>query len=128
MTSHEYVSPTGWNAIFKPYRVEPVVGWDEFGVATVIDPARGRKVSVDDLRDHSFENLEPAERPFVGALPAAGWTIEWPNGETEAVLGFAVQDDGYVHPVLTRTGGYGSPAYVEVGEPKGKLIPPRSDS
>jgi hypothetical protein len=121
-----HVTPTGWNAIFKPYRVEPVVGWDDYGDALIIDASSGRRVGVRDLPEHDFQNLEMADRPFVGALPGAGWTLSWADGETDEIIGFAVQDDGYALPILGRTDAYGAPLYVTEADPKATLRPPRS--
>ena len=117
-------TPTGWLAIFEPHRVEPVTGWDNNGTALVVDTATGRRVTIHHLAGHKFLALEPVDDPIVTALPAAGWTLEWTDGTTEAVLGFAVQDDGYALPIVASVGGYGSPYTVTDGEPAPKLVPP----
>lgn len=117
-------SPTGWLAFFKPYRVESVVGWDESGVALVVDTTTGRRVTIHELDGHRFHSLDTVDDPIVTALPAAGWTLQWPDGTTEAVLGFAVQNDGYALPLVANPSGYGLPYTVTDGEPTPKLVPP----
>jgi hypothetical protein len=119
-------SPTGWLAFFKPYRVEPVVGWDENGVALVVDTTTGRRATIHDLDGHDFEALDTVDDPIVAALPAAGWTLAWSDGTTEPVVGFAVQNDGYALPLVTNAGGYALPYTACEGEPIPKLVPPEA--
>lgn len=121
-------SPTGWNAIFKPYRVEPVVGWDEYGDALVINPATGKRVDVHSLDDDEFCNLERADPPVVGVLPGDGWAIRWADGSSDRIIGFAVQADGCTRPILAEYGGHGSPYYPDGGEPTAQLVPPKPTS
>lgn len=119
-------TPTGWLAFFTPHRVEPVVGWSGNGTALVVDADNGRRVGIHQLDGHKFQGLETADDPIVTALPGAGWTLEWPDGTTEAVLGFAVQNDGYALPLVTNPSGYGLPYTVTDGEPAPKLVPPEA--
>ncbi|MFJ2631088.1 hypothetical protein ACIO6U_03865 [Streptomyces sp. NPDC087422] len=62
---------------------------------------------------------------FIAALPGAGWTLPWADGEVDTVVGFAVQDDGYALPILARSGRHGTPYYAEDGNPVATLRPPR---
>lgn len=119
-------TPTGWNAIFNPNRTDPVVGWDEYGHPLIVNAKTGKRISVHDLEDHDFCNLEPADTPFVGVLPADGWSIGWSDGTTDRVMGFAVQADGRTLPILIEPSGHGSPYYADGSEPGARLIPPRS--
>lgn len=119
------ISPTGWVAVFKPYRTEPVVGWDEHGYALIIDAARGRRVAVHDLDDHDFQMLEPVDSAYIAALPATGWTLEWADGIVEELAGFAVLPDGITLPLLAAPGGAHARPYVAYdGEPHAQLVPP----
>lgn len=120
-------SPTGWNAIFKPYRVEPVVGWNALGRPLVVDAATGRRVDVhDSAAEDEFCNLERADQPFIGTLPGDGWTINWADGTADPVIGFAVQADGCVRPILAELGGQASAYYADGGEPTARLVPPKT--
>ncbi|MET9516417.1 hypothetical protein [Streptomyces sp. NPDC002994] len=119
------MSPTGWNAVFKPWRVEPVCGWDDLGWPLIVNAANGKQISAYDLEDHEFCNLEPADPSFIGVLPGNGWTIQWADGETEKVMGFAVQANGRALPILPQHGGHGDPYYAEPTEPAARLVPPR---
>ncbi|MEU1908141.1 hypothetical protein [Streptomyces hygroscopicus] len=118
------MSPTGWNAIFKPWRVEPVTGWDDLGYPLIVNAESGKRVSVHDLDDHEFCNLEKAEPSFIGVLPGDGWTLRWGDGETEKVMGFAVQANGHALPILHQHGGHGEPYYAEPSD-GARLDPPR---
>lgn len=122
------VSPTGWNATFKPWRVEPVTGWDDLGYALIIEPASGRRITVHDLEDHEFSGLERAQAAIVGVLPGAGWTIRWADGEDESVVGFAVQADGVTRPLLAELDGHATPYYPDGADSSAQLRPPRADS
>lgn len=124
----QHQTPTGWLAFFEPHRVEPVIGWSENGIALVVDADNGRRVTINHLHGHKFLALEPVDDPFVAALPADGWTLEWSDGTTEAVLGFAVQNDGYAIPLVANPSGYGLPHTVTDGEPAPKLVPPEAVS
>jgi hypothetical protein len=117
-------SPTGWIAIFNPWRAEPVVGWDDHGYALIVDAKTGKQVDVHDLEDHRFCNLEPADLPFVGALPADGWTVRWSDGETDRVIGFGVRSDGHTIPILDQPGGHGDPYYADPNDVSARLVPP----
>lgn len=105
------VSPTGWKAIFKPYREEPIVGWDDLGYPLIVDPATGKRIDAHDLDDHEFCNLEPADLPFVGVVPADGWALRWNDGSTDSILAFAMQADGVLRPVVDSYQGHGSPYF-----------------
>ncbi|MDV7221013.1 hypothetical protein [Streptomyces prunicolor] len=109
------VSPTGWTAIFKPYREEPIVGWDDLGSPLIIDPTTGKRIGVHDLADHEFCNAERADPAFVGVIPADGWKLRWPDGSDDTIFAFAVQANGVMRPIVDSFLGYGSPFYPEEG-------------
>ncbi|MET7914431.1 hypothetical protein ABZU45_00570 [Streptomyces avermitilis] len=117
-------SPTGWTAIFKPYREEPIVGWDELGYPLIVDPSTGKRVDVHDLTDHEFCNAERSDPAFVGVIPGAGYTVRWDDGSTERVLAFALESGGRLRPVLDSFHGYGEPFYPEDGRTAPRLLRP----
>ncbi|MEU6944269.1 hypothetical protein ABZ957_03340 [Streptomyces sp. NPDC046316] len=102
-------SPTGWNAIFKPYRQEPVAGWDEAGYPVIVDAATGRRLTVHDLPDHEFCNLELVRHSFMTALPANDWQVVFADNDGAAfhvpVLAWLFTADGRATPVIADADG-----------------------
>ncbi|MET7643019.1 hypothetical protein ABZS83_05120 [Streptomyces sp. NPDC005426] len=119
------VSPTGWNATFKPWRVEPVVGWDDLGYALIVEPTSGKRITLHDLEGHEFCGLERDQAAIVGILPGAGWSIHWADGTSDPVVGFAVQADGVTRPLLAEMGGHATPYYPDGTESSAQLRAPR---
>ncbi|MDV5147205.1 hypothetical protein R1T08_24265 [Streptomyces sp. SBC-4] len=102
-------SPTGWIAIFKPYREEPVVGWDEHGCAQIVDSSSGRRLRIDELPGHDFCDLERAEPAFITALPADGWQAVFADEEGRAqhvpLLAWFFTSTGQTKPVIADADG-----------------------
>lgn len=120
-------SPTGWNAIFKPWREEPVVGWDESGYPLIVNAETGKRVDVHDLEDHEFCNLERAAQAFVGVLPADGAVLDWGDGSDDRIFGFGIQANGILRPLIDSHHGYAAPFYPEESARPPRIKPrPRS--
>ncbi|MFE5544589.1 hypothetical protein ACFQ71_12305 [Streptomyces sp. NPDC056534] len=102
-------SPTGWVAIFKPYREEPVIGWDEHGYALIVDPSTGRRIDVHELPDHEFCDLERAKSAYTTVLPADGWQAVFTDEEGRALhvplLAWLFTAAGRATPVIADADG-----------------------
>ncbi|MFE3123892.1 hypothetical protein ACFXHD_10765 [Streptomyces hydrogenans] len=100
---------TGWTAIFKPYREEPVIGWGEHGHALIVDPSTGRRIDVHELPDHEFCNLERDQAAYITALPADGWQAVFTDEEGRAihtpVLAWLFTATGHSTPVIADADG-----------------------